>query len=117
MGIKTWIRRWQEPVVWLPLLALLALVAWLVLGALDPDSTVDLMARLIELPIIAAYAVAALGLAWLARRRFRHRLTPDQSDAYWVGLMAGRIGPIVVCIVDAVVWIACFALLLYFFSR
>ena len=115
--IWSWIRRWQEPVVWLPLVSLLAIGAWLLLGALDPSATVDIIAALVEVPVLTAKAIAALGLAWLARRRFRHRLDDEQKLAHWEGVQAGRLGPVVVFVVDALVFVACAALLLHFFSR
>ena len=117
MSLFHWIRRWQEPVVWLPVVSLLAIGAWLFLGALDPSATVDMIAALVEVPVLTAKAVAALGLAWLARRRWRHRLAADQRSAYWVGVMAGHKGPLLVFCIDTVVFLACVALLLHFFSR
>lgn len=112
-----WLKRWQEPVVWLPLIVMLALAAWLVLGALDPGSTVDLIARLIELPITTAYAVAALALTWLARRRQRRKLTAEQEDELWRRVLAGERGALFVYTLDVVVWLACAFLLLRFFLR
>lgn len=76
-----------------------------------------MMAALVEVPVLTAKAIAALGLAWLARRRFRHRLDAEQKLAYWEGLMAGNGGPLLVFVVDTLVFIACAALLLHFFSR
>ena len=115
-SIATWLRRWQEPVVWLPALAVIAIAAWVVLGALDPASTVDVVARLIELPIQTAYAIAALGLAWLARRRQRRKLSKEEGQELWAGIIAGRRGPLIVYITDTIVWIACVVLLLHVFS-
>lgn len=117
MSIKAWLIRWQEPVFWLPLLALAALAAWIVLGALAPAAQVDLMAMLIELPIRTAYAIAVLALAWLARRRWRRRLSAEEQTELWRRTLAGERGALAIFWTDTLVWIACFVLLLHFFSR
>ena len=113
---KSWILRWQEPAIWLPALALLALAAWLVLSALDTEAGVGAVARLVDLPIQTAYAVAVLGLAFLARRRQRRKLTKEESEALWERTVAGDRGALVIYVTDAVVWLASIALLFSFFS-
>lgn len=117
MDIKGWLKRWQEPVVWMPLLALLAFGAWLVFGAMDPASTVDMLSRLMDLPITTAYAVAVLGLAWFARRRQRRRLSDEEQRELWRRTLDGELGALLIYFVDTFVWLVCVYLLLQFFSR
>ena len=115
--IKSWIVRWQEPAVWLPAIALLALGAWVVLSALDTEAGVGAVPRLVDLPIQTAYAIAVLALAFLARRRQRRKLSKEESAALWARTVAGDRGALVIYITDAVVWLASVALLFSFFSR
>lgn len=117
MSIKAWVTRWQEPVFWLPMLALIAVSAWLVLGAMAPAAQVDLMAMLIELPIRCAYAVAALSAAWFARRRWRRRLSHGEQEELWRRLLDGERGALAIYFTDTLVWLACFVLLLCYFWR
>lgn len=58
--------RWQEFAVWMPVLVLVALISFLVLGGL-PGVAVsgDLIAWMLELPIACLYLAAAMGAAWL----------------------------------------------------
>lgn len=111
-----YLKRWQEFLGWLPALALLSLVAYVVLGALLRHSPDAALGALIELPAIAAYAGAAAGFTYLSWRRFRIQRTQEQLDDYWDRLMAGQLGAVVVFIVNALVYLACFALWLHFFS-
>lgn len=49
-------------VFWLPLMVVMALIGWLVLGALpNMRMTSDLVAWLMELPVTTCYAIAAGG--------------------------------------------------------
>ena len=115
--LTAFLSRWQESVLWLPTLLLLALSAWLVLGALDRTATVDSLAMLLNLPIITAYALAALALAHLARRRWRKKLSEADQEYWWAKLVRGEYGAVVIYVGDAVfsVVITC-ALLFFFFS-
>jgi amino acid transporter len=110
--------RWQESILWLPTLVLLALAAWLVLGALDRTATVDTLSLVINLPVLTAYALAALALTHLARRRWRKKLADHEQDQWWTKLMRGDHGAVVIYIVDAAftVILTCALLAFFFFS-
>jgi hypothetical protein len=62
--------RWQECVVWLPVLVILALFGWIVFGALDQRITSDALAWLLELPIQCAYFAAACAAAWMFKQTY-----------------------------------------------
>lgn len=52
--------------VWLPLMTLVTLAGWLVFGALPRmELTGDLIAWLLELPVVTCYAIAAGGFTML----------------------------------------------------
>lgn len=52
--------------IWLPLMVVLTLLGWLLLGALpDMRMTGDLIAWLMELPVTTCYAIAAGGATFL----------------------------------------------------
>lgn len=114
---KAFISRWQEKIILLPLLLIMGLAAWIVLGALDRTAGTDVLAQWVELPIRCAYAVAALALAGLARRRWRYKLTDAQQADWWLRLTLGQRGARTIFITDAVLTLACIALLLHFFAR
>ena len=115
MSLKAYFVRWQEPYLWVPLLIVLAFVGWLVIGAIDRTAGTDMLAQLVELPIRTAYAVAALAIAFLARRRFRRRLTDAEQRNLWLATVDGERGAVIIFITDAIVWIATFITLLLFF--
>ena len=116
-SIKRWLTRWQEPLLWLPLVGLLILGAWVLLGALDETAVADSLSLLMNLPIVSAYAFAASGLAYLIWRRWSYRLTVEQLQALWAGLMRGERGPLVIFVVNAGFYICVtLGLLLFFFS-
>lgn len=108
-----WLRRWQEFVWWVPLLALMSLAGWAALGNVTDRS--DLVRWLLELPVQTGYALAALGVAFLARRRQRKKLTPEEADDLWQRLLNGQRGALAVYLTDAAVWGLSFALSLLFF--
>lgn len=68
--MNAFLARWQEFLIWLPVLVVLALGGWIVFGALDPAITGDALAWLLELPVLCAYAAAALAAAWLCKRTY-----------------------------------------------
>ena len=67
--VRTWLSRWQEFVVWLPLLCVLAIVAYVVLGAVARIGA-DPLAWLAEIPVVCAWAAAACAAAWLIKRTY-----------------------------------------------
>ncbi len=115
MSFRSFLVRWQEPYVWLPMAAFLALVAWVVLTALDRTAGNDMLAMLIQLPILSAYALAALALTYLARRRQRRKLSDAEQQRLWEATVAGHKGAIIIYITDGLVWLTSFVVSLLFF--
>lgn len=108
-----WLKRFQDLTGWLPLALLGALGGWVLLGSVsDRDG---LMRWLIELFIVLCYAFAASGVTYLAWRRWSTRLTAEQLDQLWAGIVAGQRGPLAVYIVNAVFYLCAFIALLCFF--
>lgn len=114
--IKRLITRYQDLLAWLPLQIALALAAVVVFGALVRGLGPDLLAWLAELPIHAGYALAALGISYLAWRRWRFQMTDDQKADFWSRLMAHPHGPVVVHVTNAVFYLAVIAMALAFFA-
>lgn len=115
MTLKSFAVRWQEYLSWTPLLVVLSIIGWIVFGALDSRTSADTLSFLLELPMRTAYAAAALGIAFLARRRQRHKLTPDQQSDLWNRILAGERGALFVYLTDALIWALAFTLAMFFF--
>lgn len=113
LGTKAWAKRWQEFIGWLPVLALLAVASWILLGGITDRS--DIIRWLLELPVLTAYALAALGIAFLARRRQRRKLTKAESIELWNRAVAGERGALIIYLTDVLVWALTFALSFLFF--
>lgn len=113
--LTNWLSRWQEYLSWTPLLVLLSLIGWLAFGALDRRLGTDALAFLLELPIRTAYAAAALGIAYLARRRQRRTLTAEEQADLWNRTLNGERGALIIYLTDFIVWALAFTLSLYFF--
>lgn len=109
------LQRWQEFTGWTPLLVLLALAGFVLLGGLYPRLDGDRLGLLLELAIISAYAMAATGLTYLSWRRWRQQLTPEQQEQLWERLMAGAPGAMLVYGLNALVWLAMLVAWLVFF--
>ncbi|AOH36886.1 hypothetical protein BGP89_11405 [Luteimonas sp. JM171] len=109
------LRRWQEFTGWTPLLVLLVLAGYVLLGALYPRLDGDRLGLLLELAIVSAYAMAAVGLTYLSWRRWRQQLDPEQQLQLWDGVMRGDRGPMLVYAINAVVWLATLVAWLAFF--
>lgn len=109
------LERFAEFIGWLPLQAALAIAAVVVLGGMSGGLGPDLLAWLAELPVMLAYGFAALGLSYLAWRRWSMRLDDAAKYDLWRRLMLGERGALVVYVVNAVFWIAVLWLALWFF--
>jgi hypothetical protein len=112
-----WLSRWQEFVGWAPVTALVALGTVVFLGAI-PGLLLppDVLADLAHLPVRAAYAITASGLAYLAWRRWSMRLSEEQQTAFWSLLMQGHRGALTVFLTNAAFYLCTFVSLLVFFS-
>lgn len=78
--ILSFFSRWQEFVVWLPILTILALLGWILLGALDRTAGGDVLAQLLQLPISAAYLATACAAAWLFKRTYLFDLNDKEEQ-------------------------------------
>ena len=114
--LKWFISRWQEAIVWMPILVIIALAVWLLAGALDRLSVVDSLALLVQFPIVCLFALGSSLLSYLIWRRWSIRLNSAQLDDYWRRLMNGEKGAIVVFIVNAGFYLCNSIMLLWFFS-
>jgi TRAP-type C4-dicarboxylate transport system permease small subunit len=113
--MKREIQRFAEFIGWLPLQVALAIMGVVVLGGMARGLGPDLLAWLAELPIYLAFAFAALGISYLAWRRWRMPLDEARKAELWERLMAGERGAVVVYVVNAVFWVAVLWLALDFF--
>ncbi len=125
------VRRWQEPVVWVPTLVVLTIAGWMLIGGLVPEAAATpdepyepaasildaILLDLAKLPALCARAIAAMGIAYAIWRRWRIKLSPDQQKALWESLIAGQPGAIVAHVTNAAVFLACALALLYLFLR
>lgn len=67
--VRAWFSRWQEFVIWLPVLCALAIVGYVVLGAIARVGA-DPLAWLAEIPVMCAWAAVAAAAAWLIKRTY-----------------------------------------------
>lgn len=109
--------RWQVSHGWLPLLVLFSLLGWVGLRALDRFAGQDALSLLVQLPMICAYAAAALVLTKITVRQWRQSLTSEQKQALWAGAQAGQIGPLVIQFIYAAFTLGVLCALLLFFSQ
>lgn len=108
--------KWHESTLWMPMCIVLALFAWVVLSALDRTAGVDMLPQIVALPIKIAYAMAALALTHLVRRRWRMKLTPQQQQELWTFAQAGDKGPLILIGMDMVFSLCALYWLLHYFS-
>jgi hypothetical protein len=112
--MKKWFERWQEFTGWLPVIVIFTVIGWVVFGALDPQIGPDRLGMLLDLPVFAAYGLAASGLAYLMWRRWSMRLTDEQLGEYWAALMRGERGALVVFVTNAAFYLSATWLGLWF---
>lgn len=115
-GLWAFLVRWQEHAGWLPLAVALTLLAFVFLPALDKTAGTDTLPILAVLPIKIAYAIAAGGLLFLIRRRWRRKLNKDEQTELWRQLLDGKRGAIAIYAGDLVFSICALKFLLSHFS-
>lgn len=115
-GLWAFLVRWQEQTGWLPLMLGLGILAWLVFGALDRTAVVEVLVQWVNLPPKAGYAVAALGLTHLARKRWRQRFTDAEQAELRTRLLAGERGAARILYADLVFTLVVFVLLIRHFG-
>lgn len=113
--MKAWLTRHQEFFGWMPLLMLIAVAAWILLGGVSDRD--DLIRWLLELPVKSLYAAAASGIAYIVWRRWSYRMNDDELRAYWAALLAGESGAIIIYLTNAGFYACTFVALLLYFSR
>jgi len=86
--LRGWISQWQEFVVWLPVLFLLAVAAYVLLGAIARIGA-DPLAWLAEIPVVCAWAAVACATAWLIKRTYGDDLDPARELELYTRVLAG----------------------------
>lgn len=112
--LLAWLYQSQEFVAWLPGMVVLAVLGFVVFGALAPLSG-DVLAWLAELPVLCAHAAAALGVAWAAKALYMHDLDTAQEIELHQAARGGDAGARWVLIKDRLETLVCIALALAFF--
>lgn len=95
-GVRAWLSRWQEFVIWLPVLCVLAVAGYVLLGAVVRIGA-DPLAWLAEVPVMCVWAAVAAATAWLIKRTYlldlddamerelyRRVLDEADADARWL---------------------------------
>jgi len=113
-SIKSAIYSSQEFTLWLPAMVLLAVLAFVVFGALTP-MTGDALAWLAELPSLCAYAAAALGASWAIKKLYLHDIDTAQEIALHAAVKAGDANARWLLIKDRLETFACIILAFAFF--
>ena len=104
----------QEFTLWLPGLVLLSVLGFVVLGAVT-RVTGDSLAWLAELPVLCAYAAAALAFSWLIKRLYLHDLDRADEVRLHAAAEAGDGGARWLLIKDRLETLACVIAMLVFF--
>ena len=104
----------QEFTLWLPGLVLLSVLGFVVLGAFT-RVTGDSLAWLAELPVLCAYAAAALGTSWAAKKLYLHDLDTDQERTLHAAALSGDEGARWLLIKDRLETFVCIVLAFAFF--
>lgn len=111
--LRTFFYQSQEFTLWLPGLSLLAVAAFIVLGAIARIGT-DSIAFLLELPAMCAYALAAFGLSWVIKSLYLHDIDRAEEVRLQALAEAGDTGARWVLVKDRIETFACLALMLAF---
>lgn len=113
--ILSFFSRWQEFIVWLPVLIFLALLGWILLGALDRTIGGDVLAQLLQLPISAAYLATACAAAWLFKRTYLFDLNDKDEQRLHDAACRGDGSAWRVLLLDRAEWLCLVGLFVAFF--
>jgi hypothetical protein len=113
--ILSFFSRWQEFIVWLPVLIFLAVLGWILLGALDRTIGGDVLAQLLQLPISAAYLATACAAAWLFKRTYLFDLRDDEERQLHDAARAGDQSAWRMLLLDRAEWVGLVVLFVAFF--
>lgn len=113
--ILTFFNRWQEFVVWLPVLVFLALLGWILLGALDRTIGSDVLAQLLQLPITAAHLATACAGAWLFKRTYLYDLNVSEEQRLHEAARGGDASAWRMLLLDRAEWFCLVGLFVAFF--
>lgn len=114
-AIRSFFNRWQEFLIWLPVLVALTFGGWVVLGALDRTVGADFLAQLLQLPISAAYLATACAAAWLFKRTYLRDLTSVEERELHDLAGAGNPMALRLIILDRLEWLVLIGLFVAFF--
>ncbi len=103
--ILNFFSRWQEFVIWLPLLVVLALVGYVVIGAFDRTAGGDLLGLLLELVVRCVYFACVGAAAWLFKRTYLHDLPDVQEQALHDRASSGDAGAKWLLVKDRIEWL------------
>lgn len=115
MKRSTFFSRWQEFLLWMPVLVILAIVGWIVFGALDQRITADALSWLLELPIQCAYLAAACGAAWMFKFTYLFDFQINREQALHDLVLAGNTHARWLLIKDRAEWAFLLVLFVLFF--
>lgn len=113
--ILSFFSRWQEFIVWLPALIFLALLGWILLGALDRTIGGDVLAQLLQLPISAAYLATACAAAWLFKRTYLFDLRDEEERRLHGAALTGDPSAWRMLLLDRAEWVVLVGLFVAFF--
>ncbi|MBN4937325.1 hypothetical protein JY409_04615 [Stenotrophomonas maltophilia] len=113
--IVSFFSRWQEFIVWMPVLVILALIGWVLLGALDRTIGGDVLAQLLQLPIHAIYLAAACAAAWMFKRTYLYDLNEAEEWELHAAALAGDGRAWRMLLLDRVEWLCLIGLFVAFF--
>jgi len=86
--VRAWFAQWQEFAIWLPVLCVLAVVGYVVLGAVARIGA-DPLAWLAEIPVMCAWAAVACATAWLIKRTYGDDLDAAREFELYGRVLAG----------------------------
>ncbi len=112
--VAAFLSRWQEFVLWLPGLVLLAVIGYVILGAVTalPGNAIQTLAAL---PVLCAYAGAACAFAWLIKRTYLREIDKGEEQELHDKALRGNEPAKWAILLDRAEWMVLIIVLLYFF--